>query len=356
MAMKDFAHPGVFWLEIPLGLLFVVLLLVQFRALAWLRGHVSARFFRRFTVYGPVTVVLHFLFLFLLGQLLLVAAAGPFRPGEQEQQVSARRTIIALDASFSMVAGDVTRGFGAGVGAKSRFEQAKIFVEQLLPALRHEPVGLLSFSGVTVIHSPPTMDHQALRQLLAGLTLHSSENTGTNFDTVFTEVIHLAMQKPDPCQVLLLSDGEIPYQRDYDSELQLLREAGIPVHAVGFGTRQGAHIVLYDPQDILAGAAEPKVVRKAHTRREHKHLQRITRETGGHYLIVEQGDWVAELLPAFREDSPMVNWKSPGREDLSHIPLALALLGLMVETLGLAAWTARRRRRAGERPFLEMRS
>jgi len=352
--MTNFTHPHVFWLEIPLVLLFAGLLITQFRALGWLRAHVSARFLRRFTQYGRVTVVLHILFLFLLGQLLLLAAAGPSRPGEQVDTVSARRTIIALDASFSMVAGDVTRGFGAALGAKSRFEQAKIFIEHLLPGLRREPVGLLSFSGVTVIHSPPTMDHPALRQLLAGLSLHSSENTGTNYDTVFTEVIHLAMQQAAPCQVLLLSDGEVPYERDYDGELELLRQAGIPVHAIGIGTRQGADIVLYDPQDILAGVAEPRVVREAHTRRENKHLQRITRETGGHYLIVEQGDWVADLLPAFWQDSPTVTWKHPGREDVSHIPLAIALAGLVLETLGLAAWTARRRRRAGERPFLEV--
>jgi Ca-activated chloride channel family protein len=353
--MTDFAHPWVFWLAIPLGLLLLLLILVQFRALAWLRRHVSDRFLRRFTLYGPVTAVLHFLYLLLIGVLFLLAAAGPYRTGEVEENITARQTIIALDASFSMVAGDVKRGFGAGMGADSRFEQAKIFVRQLLPALRREPVGLVSFSGITVIHSPPTMDHQALAQLLEGLTLHSSENTGSNFDTVFTQVVHLAMQKTAPYQVILLSDGELPYDRDYDAELQLLREAGIPVHTVGFGTNRGANIVLYDPQDILKGVAEPTVVREAHTRRENRHLQRIARETGGRYLVVESGDWVPDLLPAFREDSATVSWKSPGREDVSHVPLGLALLGLLLETLGLGALAAFRRERAGRRPFMEVR-
>ena len=335
--MIQFAHPWIFWLELPLLAVWAVLFVKQYAALRWLRENVSPRFIREFTVYNRLTVLLHWLFLLALAQLLLFAAAGPFRHGQVPQRVKTPTLVLLLDASFSMVGGDAAGGPPVSGNRPNRFGQAKRFAAELLAAMPGTPAALVSFSGIAVIHAPPTLDHQALRGLLGALTLHSSQNTGSDFRSAFAEVLHLARDKPTDYRVVMLSDVELPFELEFGKELELLRQNRVRVYPVGFGTTAGAGIVLYDPDDVLRGVDHPRVIRQVRTSRNDGNLRRIARRTGGECLIVANGQWVADLVPLLRQGAGEVLVAGAGREDLTRYPLAAALACFLLETLVLAA-------------------
>ncbi len=326
------------------AVLTAVLAVLQRPALLWIETHVAERFRRRLTRYTRRNVRWHFLFLFVAGALLAVAAAGPFTSGAARRTLETRTVLLAIDASLSMGAGDAVPD-PEGDQA-SRFDHAKTLAAALMAAMPHDAFGLVTFSGVTVVHSPPTRDHRALGTLLETLTYHVDlTRSGTRFSSAFDAAIGMAQRHEGATQVVLMSDGELPDADDYAEELEVLAELGVPVHAVGLGTTDGEERVIYHPDDVMRGLEEKRVAREYHTRRHDATLEAIARATGGAMVVPEAGGTLDDLLAAIRRVEPtVVEVEGKDREDLSAYPLAGFLVFFLIETLVISRRPRRSRR------------
>ncbi len=340
-------HP-LWLLAIPVwGLALLLLARRQRAALAWIDARVAPRFRGALTRYTPRRIVAHFALLFVAGSLLALAAAAPFTRGTAERLAEERTVLLLLDASLSMGAGDVgetpREAFGSATPREgeeppaNRFEQATAFARDLVAALPEGAFGVLSFSGVPVIHAPPIRDRPALDGMLRTLGYHIDLTaTGTRFSTVFEAALHLIQGHPGSYQAVLLSDGELSRPDEFDEGLAVLANLGVPVHAVGFGSREGESRVIYHPQDIREKREEKRIARRYHTSRDDRTLRRMADATGGETLVVEDGAWVDDLLPAIRRVEPQrIQIVERGRRDLAVYPLAAFLACFLLETLGL---------------------
>ncbi len=360
--MKGFSDP---WWLAAAGIWALLMMLLAWRqkaALEWIRDHVAERFRYRLTRYTARGVRWHFAFLFVLGALLAAAAAGPFAVTAGEREVSSHTVLLVLDASLSMGATDVEPHPGLGGRAEgaqtqpeppaTRFAQAVRFSSELIEAMPEAAFGVISFSGVTVVHSPPTRDRAALATILENASYHVNLTlSGTRYSSAFDAVIHLlhlpasgGTLQPDrgSYQVVLISDGELPQADDYADALDVLVELGVPVHTLGVGSLEGEGRVIYEPEDVINSVEEKRVNREYHTRRVDSTLESIAEATGGRAMTVAEGDWAGSLTPVIeRAEPPVVEIEGKDKKDLSTYPLAAFLLGFLIETL----WVARRPRR-----------
>ena len=357
--MRGFSDP--WWLAAAAvwALAMVFLAWWQKPALAWIQANVAERFRHRLTRYSSGIMPWHIVFLFLLGALLVVAAAGPFAVTAGEREVESRTVIIVLDASLSMGATDVEPP-SEDAEAPSRFEQATRFATELIDAMPDAAFGLISFSGVTVVHAPPTRDRAALATLLETVTYHVNLTlSGTRYSSAFDAVIHLlhlpssggtVHSQPGGYQVVLISDGELPQTDDYAEALDVLAELQVPVHTVGVGSPEGQARVIYEPEDVIGSVEDKRVAREYHTRRVDSTLEAIAKATGGRMMVAGGGDWVGTLMPALENAAPaVVEVEGQDKEDLSAYPLAAFLIGFLIETLSIARRRPRRDRRGSRR-------
>jgi Ca-activated chloride channel family protein len=334
--MTHFAQPFMLLLLVPLAILWLILLARSRSALRWLSAGVSPRFMGQLTLYGKKSFALHMLFLLAMGMLLVAAAAGPYRRATVEQTRAGGNIVLLVDASFSMEANDifVHRPDQKGL---DRFEQAKLFCLDLVDLLPDNRFGLVTFSGIAAVHSPPTNDLAALRSMIRYLTTHRYQATGSNFTRPLEALLHMMEKKPGAWQAVLLSDGEMPVKVDFDEELRLLDKNEVPVYTVGLGSREGVSMSLYDPRDIVSGSPSPSIGLTFFTRRDDANLSRIAKATGAAYFSTEERAWAKDLADRLKErESEPVKVQGPGKRDLSFYPVALFLALFLVETLLIA--------------------
>ncbi len=361
--MKGFSDP--WWLAVA-GVWALAMILLAGRqkaALEWIHDRVAERFRGRLTRYSRTSVRWHFVFLFVLGALLVVAAAGPFAVTAGEREVTAHTVLLVLDASLSMGATDIEPHPGPGEPPGSRFAQAVSFSSELIDAMPDAAFGVISFSGVTVVHSPPTRDRAALTSILSNLGYHVDLTlSGTRFSTAFDAVIH-AVHSPGGTkerggyQVVLISDGELPQTDDYADALDVLVELEVPVHTLGVGSLEGEGRVIYEPEDVINSVKEKRVAKEYHTRRVDSTLAAIAETTGGRAMTVAEGDWTGSLKSVIERAEPaVVEVEGKDKKDLSAYPLLAFLIGFLIETLwigrrpGRGDFKRNRARRGGSHP------
>ena len=173
--------------------------------------------------------------------LLTVALAGPLA----ETKVARNRATIMLtvDVSLSMSATDVQ---------PDRLTTAKQAGKEFIDSLPDDlNVGLVTFAGRSQTPVMPTTDHDTVARALEGATLDSATATGDAIAAAQSAIVQFGEQiqgaeGPPPAAIVLLSDGKqtIPSELDDPrgayTAADEAAEAGIPIHAISFGTRDGA--------------------------------------------------------------------------------------------------------------------
>lgn len=156
-----------------------------------------------------------------------------------------RDLFIALDISKSMLAQDVF---------PNRLTLAKSKIADLLPLLGSERVGLLLFSGTSVVQCPLTSDFGAFMMFLNQID-HTTMSSGTTaLDSAIQKVVDMFKAIPHKKNkvLVLFTDGE-----DFSSNLsgikQEAQKMGLRIITVGIGTPEGAPIPLVDDQGNKAG-------------------------------------------------------------------------------------------------------
>ncbi len=212
----------------------------------------------------------------LLGFATICLALALARPrwGESIEKVEQRGVdiVFVLDTSGSMATYDVL---------PSRIWLAQSLVRRMAQELPGNRVALVQAEGVGVVMAPLTVDVAVLDLLLDAVEPGSLPLPGTQFAPALTRAIDLFPAGHDKQRVLiLLSDGE-----DHDEELSpvidRLVEAGIVVHTVGVGTKQGAPVPVAGAEGEFKRTTTGEIVI---SRLQPAVLERLAKATGGIYL------------------------------------------------------------------------
>jgi Ca-activated chloride channel family protein len=256
--------------------------------------------------------------------LLAVGLAGP-KWGFHWQEVHREGIdlIVAVDTSRSMLATDVK---------PNRLERAKFAIMDLLPLLQGDRIGLVAFAGTAFLECPLTLDYAAFEQSLRAVEVGIIPRGGT----AIARALDTSLDAFDARQgkyeaIILITDGENT-EGDVKEAAKRAAELGVKVFTVGIGTAEGELLSL--GKDGFVKDRNGQVVK---SRLNEDTLKDIALTTGGAYV---QGlgpslglDQVFRDHIATMERREVASTLERRYEERFQLPLALALLLLIVETL-----------------------
>lgn len=275
----------------------------------------------------------------LLGLAALALSAATAEPRFPDRSAPApppppaARILFVLDVSASMQATDET---------PTRLGRATAVVEELLPALRDEQVGLLLFAGKPYSIAPPTHDHRALRYLLDGVvpTIASAWDPGSLPSAAIEEAVRVLAQGDSAAarSIVLISDGEAgEATRTLVRATEAAAGAGILVHTIGVGSERAVGMSLPSGPYQLGGPVLTEAGDPATTRFRSAALEQIAGATGGRYAHWSNAAALAALRLSFaRPPAPTVEPQPLSlleRYDLTTLFAAAALILLLTESL-----------------------
>ena len=188
------------------------------------------------------------LFLRLLATALaIVALAGPrFANNQVETEAAGLDIMLALDLSWSMMALDM----GAPGERVSRFDIASSVLEDFIRKRPDDRIGLVVFSAVPYLASPPTLNHDWLIENLRRLHIGILQELGTAIgDALASSAKRLkAIPNSKSRLIILLTDGD-----NNKGEIeplpaaQLAAALGAKIYTIGIGIEQPCHLPAFDP-------------------------------------------------------------------------------------------------------------
>lgn len=230
---------------------------------------------------------------------LIVALAGP-KIGTEVREVKRQGIdiLVMLDVSKSMKAEDVR---------PNRLDKAKFEILRMVDRLRGDRIGLITFTGESILLSPLTADYSAFRLFLNLADTDAMPSSTTDFSAGFRVALDAFDAAGESNQeaakvLLILSDGE-DHGPDYSNTLQQIRNKGVFIFTVGIGTSAGGTIPVYDPTsgrliEYLRDAAGQVVI----TRLESNGLRQIAEQgQGTYYEISRSSDGMDGFLSQIEE-------------------------------------------------------
>lgn len=188
----------------------------------------------------------------LLLRLLVVAfgiaaLAGPrFANNQVETEAAGLDIMLALDLSWSMMALDM----GKPGERVSRFDIAQSVLEDFIRKRPDDRIGLVVFSAVPYLASPPTLNHQWLVQNLQRLHVGIIQELGTAIGDALASAAKRLKAIPNSRSriIILLTDGD-NNRGDIDPlpAAQLAAAVGAKVYTIGIGIEQPCQLPAFDP-------------------------------------------------------------------------------------------------------------
>ena len=186
--------------------------------------------------------------------------------------------LVVLDTSRSMMASDIK---------PTRLQQAKWGIRDLLRHLRGDRVGLVPFSGSSILQCPLTIDYAAFTMTLDDVYSGLIPRGGTAIEQALRTAID-SFPKDGAADrvVLLVTDGE-DHEGDPLKLLPELKEKGIRVYTIGIGTLAGEMVPGADGQGAYFKDRQGQIVKTA---LKEAVLQKLALGTGGTYVRSAPGD------------------------------------------------------------------
>lgn len=291
----DWAHPAWALLALQPVVMAVLLKLRRNQVMHYADAHLLA-----WVVRGSLGVqqqlwsrVLNYAAWILLG----CALAGPRLPlvSDNAQQAVQRHdmdVMVLLDVSPSMMAQDIS---------PQRLQRARLELQDLLPRLQGERLGLIAFSGSAAQIMPLSRDYAALRYYLQIAEPALFDAPGT----AIASALELAMkkfaekkygdnsgEKSASRAILLLTDAETsalsgPAGAAVWEAADKLKDAGVKLYILGVGTEAGSTIPQADGYTIADEGVD--VV----SRLDQSGFTELAQKTGGKFVVVAdgEGDW-----------------------------------------------------------------
>ena len=257
--------------------------------------------------------------------LLVLALARPqwgFRWEEVRRQ--GLDLVVALDTSRSMMASDIK---------PTRLQQAKWGIRDLLRHLRGDRVGLVPFSGSSILQCPLTIDYAAFTMTLDDVYSGLIPRGGTAIEQALrTAVAAFPADRTADRVILLITDGE-DHEGDPLALLPELKEKGIRVYTIGIGTLEGEMVPAGDGQGGYFKDRQGQIVKTA---LKEDVLQKLALGTGGTYVRSAPGDTGLERV--FNES--IANLKRTEQENRTAKIYEERFVWPIVAALLLLAWEA----------------
>jgi Ca-activated chloride channel family protein len=186
--------------------------------------------------------------------------------------------VIALDLSHSMEARDVR---------PDRVQAAAREITTLLKALEGSSMGLVAFAGSARVISPLSTDREGLASMVESARPGEVDAPGSNIGAAVLIAGRLLRRPGErPRAVVLVSDGE-NLSGDPRGGLDVLRQSGARLFAIGVGTPGGAPIPIVDSTGAVVGNRRAPDGTPIQTRLDEALLRDIARKGGGRF---ERGD------------------------------------------------------------------
>lgn len=186
--------------------------------------------------------------------------------------------MVVLDTSRSMMASDIK---------PTRLQQAKWGIRDLLRNLRGDRVGLIPFSGSSLLQCPLTIDYAAFAMTLDDVYSGIIPRGGTAIEQALrTALAAFPADGTADRVVLLITDGE-DHEGDPLALLPELKEKNVRVYTIGIGTLEGEMVPGADGQDAYFKDRQGQIVKTA---LQEDVLQKLALGTGGTYVRSAPGD------------------------------------------------------------------
>ena len=158
---------------------------------------------------------------------IIIALSRPVIPqGIENEKFDAQEYIIALDASYSMMADDIK---------PSRYEATKEIINNLLTQNPKDRFSIFAFTSNTLLISPPTTDTAISLAALDALNPAYILTKSTDLKQLFTTIAKVSAQKK---KLIIFSDGGDESDAKILSEL--CKKNGITPYIVAMATKEGA--------------------------------------------------------------------------------------------------------------------
>lgn len=189
--------------------------------------------------------LLVFLRLLTVG-LCLAALAGPrFANDRTETQASGIDIMLVLDISWSMMALDM-----GGPGERvARIDVAQEVLSDFIQRRPSDRIGLIVFSAVPYLASPPTLNHDWLIDNLKRLHVGLIRELGTAIgDATAAGVKRLKTHKDSKSRIIiLLTDGDNNKgEIDPVPAAQIAASAGVKLYTIGIGVEEPTTLPQFD--------------------------------------------------------------------------------------------------------------
>ncbi|MEA3456350.1 MAG: VWA domain-containing protein [Campylobacterota bacterium] len=232
-----------------------------------------------------------------------------------ESQIEANDIIIALDASYSMQAKDLS---------PSRYVYAKEVINELLKSNQTDNIMLIAFTTNPLLLSPPTTDHALISIALESLDPDNILTHGTSLKKLFEKISALPMS--DKHVVLFTDGGE---EKDIALLNSTVRDNALSLTVLALGTTAGTTIKKKDGS-LLKDNKGDLVVSRINPL-----LERLALSNGGRYILSPSSpDAAAEAIEESLEEQMVPGNKISKIEksmlELYQIPLFLALLLFLI--------------------------
>ncbi len=292
----DFVHfaglQNFFKVFIFVSIVAICLVIRFFKSQRALKKLTAAKWRNKLILHGSllrksIKSILFFIGCFFVGIALL---QPQWDKKEEKVQQEGRDLLIAIDISRSMLGQDVK---------PNRLEFAKQKIKKIISNLSCERIGLLLFSGDTVVQCPLTKDYSAFFMFLDQLDVETISSGTTTLDGAIAQALAVFENMPTKRTKLLclFTDGE-----DFSTNLAGVKEkatqAGLSICTFGIGTKHGAPIPIFDYQGKQTGFEKDSSGKIIMSKLNDGILKNLSEQTGGKYIhaMSESSQDIAEFI------------------------------------------------------------
>ncbi len=234
--------------------------------------------------------------------------------------------MILVDTSKSMLTEDVK---------PNRLKRTKLGIKDLVRKLKGDRIGLMAFSGTAFLVCPLTVDYGGFLQALEDLSTQTIPQGGTNLEKALEETLQAYQKTPGLYKaIVLITDGE-NLEGDPLSLARKIQKEGIKIFCVGVGTQEGELIRIPGEAGELSFLKDDQG-NFVKSRLNENLLSEIARVTGGVYVRASGAEFGLDLIYdrylSKMEKRDIEEKREKRYHERFQIPLALALLALMLET------------------------
>lgn len=235
--------------------------------------------------------------------------------------------VFMLDVSKSMLAEDML---------PNRLENSKLQIVNFFNILEQDRVGLMVFSGESVVVCPLTTDYSALDEFIQNVDTDITSLQGTELKTALETAISMFDNKlKNHKAIVLITDGE-NHQKETIQMVDSLEENGITLFSVGIGSEKGELIPIKDDNGEIVDYLKDSMGKVVYTRLNEKDIKYLALKSGGKfYNALLQRNFLNDIYFSLQQ----IDKKKMKEQDLVfHNPkfyyfVWLMFISLLVSTL-----------------------